>query len=212
MRLSVRRALAVSSVALLAACTPPVDKAIGGAETTPPEGTSAPAGPVLGVEVGLLEQPADDVTVVSPPEKPVKKKRDDLKTKGGEGPPRAEEPPEGTPSTGDLTGGDTTKSDGKITAATTESTGGHVEPSAVRDAVAAQQHLFSRCLRADASIEIEVTVAPSGRVIEARSSRSVPDDPKLRDCLVAAFKQLTISPHDSSAAARVKLAVALKRL
>ncbi|MBK6513378.1 MAG: hypothetical protein IPM79_05845 [Polyangiaceae bacterium] len=209
MRVFVRRALSVFSVSLLAGCTPPVDKAIGGAETAAPEGTSAPAQPELRVEVGLLEQPAD---AEPKPQKPVEKKKYDKDLKGNDGPTRAEAPPEGTPSTGDLTGGDTTKSDGKITAATTESTGGHVEPSAVRDAVAAQLHLFSRCLRADASIEIEVTVAPSGRVIEARSSRSVPDDPKLRDCLVAAFKQLTISPHDSSAAARVRLAVALKRL
>lgn len=164
-----------------------------------PEATASPSEVV--VEVGLLESDG-------------RAERKEPKPTTEEPPPTDAVPhlPKGGLGGEELLAGDEPSDQKpKPKAATAESTGGHVEPSAIRDAVAGQQGLFSRCLRADASIEVEVTVSPGGRVVDAKSARSVPDDPKLRDCLVAAFKQLTIKPYEGAAAAKVRVAVALKR-
>lgn len=98
-----------------------------------------------------------------------------------------------------------------IRQATGESVGGHVESASIQDAVARNRPVFTRCLRTDSKVVMEATIASSGDVLEARSTSSQPDDPKLRDCVVDAFKRLKLRPLAGSQPARVKFALALKR-
>lgn len=98
-----------------------------------------------------------------------------------------------------------------IQAATTEKTGPRVDAAQIQQAVAQRRDLFSRCLHVDTSIEIDATISPSGRVLQVKSERSVPNEPKLRDCIVDAFRKLSLEPFGSDAPAHVKFALALKR-
>lgn len=96
-------------------------------------------------------------------------------------------------------------------AASTERLGSSVQPEAVRDVIEQSRAIFRMCSEADASVALDVTISPSGEVGDVSSSASEPDDVRLRDCVVSAFRKLRFPPIASTESARVKLRLALRR-
>lgn len=92
-----------------------------------------------------------------------------------------------------------------------EAAGPRVDAASIKQAVSARNDLFGRCLSSDASVAIDAMIGPSGNVLQVSSSRSVPDEPKLRDCVVEGFKQLKFPALESSDPARIRFDLALKR-
>ncbi len=88
-----------------------------------------------------------------------------------------------------------------------------VDAAALQRAVASHRELFEPCLRSsDVSFELEATVAPSGKIVEAKCTRVVPDEPKARDCMLEGFRRLDVGPTQMDGPARVRFAIALKRV
>lgn len=69
---------------------------------------------------------------------------------------------------------------------------------------------FTRCLSGEAQVSIDATILPSGDVLEASAARSVPDEPKLRDCVVDVFRALKFPPAASTEPAKVGLDLVLR--
>lgn len=98
-----------------------------------------------------------------------------------------------------------------IEAADGQASAPRVDPASIKKAVSSRTDLFGRCLSSDASVAIDAMIGPSGNVLQVTSSRSVPDEPKLRDCVVEGFKQLRFPAFESSDPARIRFDLALKR-
>jgi len=226
--LSSRRAYPALVLALLLGCHPAEPKVAPDATTTQPE---------MNVEVELLDLPAEDELsrpggdlqkkdpdktvqeepVDKRPEKPgfFRGLLDQDENDAGDGEKASKDPPQDLPPPPPpppppIEARDEYKAK-LIRQATGESVGGHVEPASIQDAVAKNRVVFSRCLSSDSKVVMEATIASSGDVVDVRSTSSQPDDPKLRDCVVDAFKRLRLRPLGSTHAARVKFALALKR-
>lgn len=98
-----------------------------------------------------------------------------------------------------------------VEAADGQASGPRVDPASIKQAVSSRNDLFGRCLSSDASVAIDAMIGPSGNVLQVTSSRSVPDEPKLRDCVVEGFKQLRFPAFESADPARIRFDLALKR-
>lgn len=123
----------------------------------------------------------------------------------------ASTPPPGSP-TPASEGGGAFKRKG-VRAAQNDRVESRVDAAALQRAVAAHRELFEPCLRAsDISFELEATVAPSGKIVDAKCTRVVPDEPKSRDCMLEGFRRLDVGPTQMDGPARVRFAIALKRV
>lgn len=75
--------------------------------------------------------------------------------------------------------------------ASTEDSQGRLKREQVQEVLAKHRDDFRPCIREDSVVRIDATITTSGAVAEAKSNKSTPDDPKLRECVVAAFSKLT---------------------
>lgn len=90
----------------------------------------------------------------------------------------------------------------QVKAASAQSASGRLTLSQVETAIDESFDLFSKCSRGDdATVSVRALVAPSGKVIEASSTRSTPDDPAMRDCVVSAFRGLQFPAANGAAPA-----------
>lgn len=88
---------------------------------------------------------------------------------------------------------------------------GRIDAENLSNVIAESRGQFSPCLERDSSVLIDATISTSGEVLEARAPQSIPDDPKLRDCVVSVFRRLKLAPLKASAPTRVSFELSLKR-
>ncbi|MFO0550044.1 MAG: hypothetical protein U0271_16735 [Polyangiaceae bacterium] len=88
---------------------------------------------------------------------------------------------------------------------------GRVDAENLNQAIAESRSQFNPCLDRDSSVLIDATISASGEVLEARSPQSIPDEPKLRDCVVSVFRRLKLAPLKASSPTRVSFELSLKR-
>lgn len=75
-------------------------------------------------------------------------------------------------------------------AAETSSDSGRLTAEQVDEVISERLDLFSRCTTAESVISVRATVAAEGRVLDVSAGRSSPDDARLRDCVIGAFRSL----------------------
>jgi hypothetical protein len=95
-----------------------------------------------------------------------------------------------------------------------EDADGRIPEEDVRSAITKGQESFRPCLTQDVTIRLVASVLPSGAVGEAKSERSSPDDPRVRDCIVTAFMKLRFPTgwaKDGTAPARIAVDLSLRK-
>lgn len=88
---------------------------------------------------------------------------------------------------------------------------GKLSADEVRKTIDDSRDKFSRCLTSDASVNVKAKVLPSGALSDVSVPSSLPDDPKLRDCVAAVLKGLTFPRPKGGEPASLRLDLALKR-
>jgi hypothetical protein len=78
----------------------------------------------------------------------------------------------------------------RVEAASTQSMGGRLTPAQVEDAVEQSFQSFAACSSSDSTVTVRAVIAGTGKVLDASSIHSSPDDARLRDCVVSAFRQI----------------------
>ena len=190
--------------------TPPDDAQTRGLDTEAPDPAPEEGQSTLELEV-VLRGPPRKVVVARAVPKPEKERRKTTSTgkddKAGDDVLLDEEPdasaappPPPPPPPGDV-----------ALSASTVRLGSSVEPDAVRSVLEQNRAIFRVCSEADASVALDVTITPSGEVGDVTSSASEPDDVRLRDCVVSAFRKLRFPPIASTESAKVRLRLALRR-
>lgn len=67
------------------------------------------------------------------------------------------------------------------------------------------------CLSTDSVISIRLKVLPSGKIGVARAIRSIPNDPKLRDCIESAIRKIAFPKLEGNEPANLSLDLSLKK-
>lgn len=89
-----------------------------------------------------------------------------------------------------------------VKAASAQAASGRLTLTEVETAIDESFDQFSKCSSGDdATVSLRAVVAPSGKVIEVSSTRSTPDDPRMRDCVVTAFRALQFPAVNGAAPA-----------
>lgn len=97
-----------------------------------------------------------------------------------------------------------------VKAASASSASGRITMSEVESAIDAHIDEFAKCsTEPSATVALRAVVSPSGKVLEASSQRSSPDDPRLRDCVVAAFRALSFPASTGGAPAPLSFELAV---
>ncbi|MFO0613675.1 MAG: hypothetical protein U0414_13855 [Polyangiaceae bacterium] len=100
---------------------------------------------------------------------------------------------------------------GRVKAATAASASGRLSASDVEAAIDANIGALGACVGDEgAVVTLRALVAPSGQVVEASASRSTPDDPRLRDCVVAAFRRISFPGSTGGAASPLAFDLSLE--
>jgi hypothetical protein len=88
-----------------------------------------------------------------------------------------------------------------VRAASTTSMSGRLTTQQVESAVADNIDRFASCSDGDVTVTLRALVADTGKVVNASAGRSTPDEARVRDCVVSAFKsiQFPSSPDGKSA-------------
>jgi hypothetical protein len=78
---------------------------------------------------------------------------------------------------------------------------GRLSPEQVESAVSDNIDRFAPCTDTDVTVSLRALVAETGKVVNASAGRSTPDEARVRDCVVSAFKaiQFPASPDGKSA-------------
>jgi len=89
----------------------------------------------------------------------------------------------------------------RVRAASTSSMTGRLSPEQVESAVSDNIDRFASCADSDVTVSLRALVAETGKVVNASAGRSTPDEARVRDCVVSAFKaiQFPASPDGKSA-------------
>ncbi len=88
-----------------------------------------------------------------------------------------------------------------IKAATTASMSGQFTPEQLELSVSDNIDAFSHCSDSDVTVSLRALIAGTGKVMNASAQRSVPDDARMRDCVVDAFKGIQFpANHDGKSA------------
>jgi len=89
------------------------------------------------------------------------------------------------------------KARASVRAASTESLSGQFTPEQLERAVADNVDAFAHCSDGDVTVSLHALIAATGKVVSASSTRSVPDDAKMRDCVLDAFRTIQFpASHD----------------
>lgn len=67
------------------------------------------------------------------------------------------------------------------------------------------------CLATDSVISVRLKVLPSGKIGVARAIRSIPNDPKLRDCIELAIRKISFPKLEGTEPANLSLDLSLKK-
>ena len=88
---------------------------------------------------------------------------------------------------------------------------GKLSADDVRKTLDDNRDKFSRCLNGDSTVSVKAKVMPSGALTDVSVPSSVPNDAKLRDCVVAVLKTLTFPKPKGVEPAGLRLDLALKK-
>jgi hypothetical protein len=88
---------------------------------------------------------------------------------------------------------------------------GKLSADDVRKTIDESRDKFSRCLSGDSTVSVKAKVMPSGALSDVSVPSSVPNDAKLRDCVVAVLKTLTFPKPKGVEPAGLRLDLALKK-
>ena len=88
---------------------------------------------------------------------------------------------------------------------------GKLSAEEVRKTIDDSHDKFSRCLNGDSTVSVQAKVMPSGALSDVSVPSSVPNDAKLRDCVVAVLKTLTFPKPKGLEPAGLRLDLALKK-
>jgi hypothetical protein len=97
-------------------------------------------------------------------------------------------------------------------AATTTSLGVELSEDDVNQAIAPKMRSLRSCASTDSSISMRLAVAPGGKVAEATATRSMPDDPRLRDCVERNFRGVTFGASSRDHGTALSFELELKPL
>lgn len=111
-----------------------------------------------------------------------------------------------TKSTGD-SGAATKNGPHKVGAAQSTSGAGQMSRENIESALDASESTFGQCADTSSTFSARVVVAPNGSVSEARVTQSVPDDPRLRDCLTEALRRLSFPATNAPVPLSFSLAI-----
>ena len=110
--------------------------------------------------------------------------------------PSEDGPPPRLPGAPDADGG----RGGRKLAAIAELSTGTLDRDEVQRAIDASAGKFTPCLVAETRVRVRATITQTGDVADATVLAADPDDPKLRDCVSAAFRKVSFpKPKGSSA-------------
>lgn len=88
---------------------------------------------------------------------------------------------------------------------------GKLSADEVRKTIDDSRDKFSRCLSGDSTVSVKAKVMPSGALSDVSVPSSIPNDAKLRDCVVAVLKTLTFPRPKGVEPAGLRLDLALKK-
>lgn len=90
-------------------------------------------------------------------------------------------------------------------------TGGRVTRESITQVLSENLERFRPCAKADAKVELRLTLGPAGSVASAEAPRSQPDDARLRDCVVDAVRALRFPRDPGSDTSVVSFELVLTR-
>lgn len=177
------------------------------------EATAAPTGQAVAprkqFKVALLEVDDDglDQDVVNSPEPTVAKDA----TTSASSVPRVTVPeramPHPPPTTEAGDSGTGPKGPQRVGAAQSTSAAGQMSRENIESALDKSEATFGQCADTSSTFSARVVVSPNGSVSEARVTQSVPDDPRLRDCLTEALRRLSFPPTNAPVPLSFSLAI-----
>jgi hypothetical protein len=88
---------------------------------------------------------------------------------------------------------------------------GKIEQADVMKSLDDSADKLRACITVDTSATLRLKVQPSGKVSEANVSRTTPNDPKTRDCLVSALKNVSFPRLKGTEPASFALDLMLKK-
>ncbi len=120
--------------------------------------------------------------------------------------------PGGSATDGGVFGGASQGEHATPAAATTTSLGVELSEDDVNQAIAPKMRSLRGCASTDSSISMRLAVAPGGKVAEATATRSMPDDPRLRDCVERNFRGVTFGASSRDHGTALSFELELKPL
>lgn len=81
----------------------------------------------------------------------------------------------------------------------------------VQETIDQHRDKFTPCLSSDATVTVRAKVQPSGTLSDVSVTNSVPNEPKLRDCVASVLRGLTFPKPKGGAAVSLTLDLTLSR-
>lgn len=94
-----------------------------------------------------------------------------------------------------------------VGAAQSTSASGQLSRENIEATLGGSEESFGKCVDTSSTFSARLTVAPNGTVSEARVTKSMPDDPRLRDCLTEALRRLTFPATNAPVPLSFSLAI-----
>lgn len=88
---------------------------------------------------------------------------------------------------------------------------GKLSPEQVMNTIDQNASRLVGCLSTDSVISVKLKVLPSGKIGMARAVRSIPNDPKLRDCIESAIRKISFPKLEGSEPANLSLDLSLRK-
>ncbi len=95
----------------------------------------------------------------------------------------------------------------RVGAAQSSSGAGQMSRENIETTLGNSEGSFGQCADTSSTFSARLVVAPNGSVTEARVTQSVPDDPRLRDCLTEALRRLSFPPTNAPVPLSFSLAI-----
>jgi hypothetical protein len=89
--------------------------------------------------------------------------------------------------------------------------GPKVDPASVEKTFAQSSSKLTACVTVDTTVNVTLKISPSGKVLDARVPRSMPSEPRMRDCVAQVLKSLTFEKLDGNEPANISMDLALRK-
>jgi hypothetical protein len=89
--------------------------------------------------------------------------------------------------------------------------GPKVDPASVEKTFVQSSSKLTACVTVDTTVNVALKIAPSGKVLDAKVPRSMPSEPRMRDCVAQVLRSLTFDKLDGNEPASISMDLALRK-